>query len=248
MRLIWYASIAAQVALLWRLQALRILPVLRVYLLVDLLCSALVLTVSRHESSAYDTVWIMSEPILLALQVAVAIECCRRIGANYPGLGRVGEVVLWLCSIGAVAVCAFSIVPDLNGANWTRPVLTWTATAKRSLSTIVPVLLTALLVCMRAVPSHAPRNTLVHARMLAAYFGTSAVAYALIYAHLLSSPTAGVLLLASVTVCFAVWTVSLSSAGEIPPAPSRVVTEADIDASGDVLSAHVRAVKSVTQS
>ena len=247
MRLIWYASIAAQVALLWRLQALRILPVFRVYLLIDLLCSALVLTVPRHESSAYDTAWILSEPILLALQVGVAVECCRRIRANYPDIGRVGEIVLWVCSVGAVAACAVSITPDLNGADWTRPVLTWTALSKRWVSTILPVLLAALLVCMRAVPSLAPRNTVVHARMLTGYFGLSAAAYAAIYAGL-PSPTAGVLLLASVTVCFAVWAVTLSRAGEIPPEPSRIVTEADIDASGEVLSAHVRAVKSVTHS
>ena len=132
MRLIWYASMAAQVGLLWRLQVLRILPVFRTYLLIDLLRSALVLAGLRHASSAYDTAWIVSEPILLALQVAVTIKCCRRIGANYPGLGRVGEIVLWICSVGAVAACAVSIAPDLNGANWTRPVLTWTAIAKRS--------------------------------------------------------------------------------------------------------------------
>jgi hypothetical protein len=247
MRLIWYASIVAQIALLWRLQLLRILPVFRVYLLAALVRTALLLTVGLS-SRVYDTVWIVTEPVLLALQVGVVVECCRRIGTNYPGLGRVGEIVLWVCSVGAIAACAISISPDLNGADWTRPVLTWTALAKRSLATILPVLLAALLVCIRAVPSHAPRNTLVHARMLAVYFGTSAAGYALIYAHLLDSPTASALMLASVTVCFAVWTVALSSAGEIPPAPSRIATEADIDASGEVLSAHVRAVKSVAQS
>jgi hypothetical protein len=242
MHALWYASLAAQAVLLGRLQFIRILPIFRVYLLIALIRSGLLLALA---GSSYTAVWTATEPVLLVLQFAVAVECLRRVRASYPDIGPVAEIVLWACSIAAMIACAVSIAPDLHNADWTRPVLTATAIAKRVLSTILAVLLVAVLWSIRKIRAHVPRNTLAHARILAAYFGANAVPYALRYWGVLGWRAGSDVVLSGVTVCFAVWAVALSRAGETAPPPSRVVTEAELDASGRVFDAHVRAVESV---
>ena len=241
MHALWYASLAAQAVLLGRLQFIRILPVFRVYLLIALIRSGFLLALS---GSSYTAVWTATEPVLLVLQFAVAVECLRRVRVSYPDIGPLAEIVLWVCSIAAVIACAVSIAPDLHNADWTRPVLTATALGKRVLSTILAAVLLAVLWSIHAMRSHVPRNTLVHARTLAAFFACIASAYALIYSRVLGRSAAGDVILGGATVCFVVWAVALSRAGETAPPPSRVVTEAELDASGEVFEAHVRAVES----
>jgi len=76
--------------------------------------------------------------------------------------------------------------------------------------------------------THVPTNTLAHAGILAGYFGVNALTYALLFWGVLGRSAAGDVSLSGATVCFAVWAFALSSAGETAPAPSRVVTEADL--------------------
>jgi len=242
---IWYASLLAQAILLGRLQFLRILPWFRVYLLLALLRSVFLVA---HVAPSYNALWVPTEPVLLALQFAVAVECLRRVRVSYPGIGIVAEIVLWACSIVAVIACAVSIAPGLNNEDWTRPVLTVTALAKRVLATLMSALLVTVLWSIRKMRTHVPTNTLAHARILAVYFGASASAYALAFWRVLGRSAASDVGLAGATVCFAVWAVALSHAGETVPAPTRVVTEADLDASAALTDAHIRVAERVLRS
>ena len=123
--------------------------------------------------------------------------------------------------------------------------VTATTVGKRVLSTILAVLLVAVLWSIRNMRAHVPRNTLTHVRTLAAFFACIASAYALFYWGVVGRSAASDVALSGATVCFVVWAVALSRAGETAPPPSRVVTEAELDASGRVFEAHVRAVESV---
>jgi len=175
----------------------------------------------------------------------VAVECLRRVRVSYPGIGPVAEIVLWACSIVAVIACAVSIAPDIHNADWTRPVLTATAVGKRVLSTILALLLVAVLWTIRVMRAHVPRNTLTHVRTLAAFFACIASAYALFYWGVVGRSAASDVALSGATICFVVWAVALSRAGETVPEPSRVVTNAELDASAAASDAHIRALESV---
>jgi hypothetical protein len=242
----WYASLTAETVLLWRLFHLGLpLPWFKGYLAASLLQSAFFLIVApRPNARAYDVVWIGSEPAMLLLVSFVSVEACRRIRESFPGIGRFGQWAIAVLSLLAALLCLASIGPDLHAADWHRPVLTWGILAKRVVSTIISLMLIAILGCVAVMRSRVPRNVLMHARLLSIFLAIPAVGVGLVALRIGSSRSASIGILFAITLCFAGWSLLLRRDGEDRPAPSRVVSNADLNTSGNRVRALVEALES----
>jgi hypothetical protein len=243
----WYASLAAESLLLWRLFHLRLpLPWFKGYLAVNLLQAMFFLILApRPSARGYEAVWISSEPVLLLLMCAAAVEGCTRVRESFPGLGSFGRWIIAGFSVAAALICFASIGPDLHAANWQRPLLTWAILAKRAISTAGSLALAIVLGFLVFMHARIARNVLMHARLLCIYMAIPAIGSCLLLLNIGSSRSVSIGSLCAATLCFLGWSVLLSRKGEERPPPSRVATQEELDASWNAIRALVRAIDGV---
>jgi hypothetical protein len=212
----WYASLAAESVVLWRLFQLRLpLAWFKVYLAANLLQSIFLLILAgRPTARGYEAVWVSSEPVLLLLVCGVAIEACTRIRENFPGLGRFGQYLIAGFSLLAAVLCYFSIGPELSGANWQHPLFTWAVLAKRWVSTVGAIVLFIVIVFVTITPSRIAPNVRTHAKLLCGYLAIPAIGICLVVLRIADSRSISVCMLCAATVCFAGWSVLMSRKGE----------------------------------
>jgi hypothetical protein len=244
---VWYASLAAESILLWRLFQLRLpFPWFKTYLAANLLQAMFFLVVvPTRNTRGYGAVWASSEPVMLLLLCAAAIEACTRIRECFPGLGRFGQNLIAGFSILAAIICYFSIGPDLHGADWERPLMTWAVLAKRSVSTVGAIVLLIVIVCVTITPSRISPNVRTHAKLLCGYLAIPAIGICLALVRIVKSRYVSLGMLCAATICFVGWTVLMTRKGEVRPEADYPATQADLDASWNVVRTLFEAIEGV---
>lgn len=248
-KLLWWASIVAESILLGRLVRFSLhkrYPWLTAYIATDIACSLGMMWLTPDpNSNAYALAWFSTEPVLLALQLAVSIELYRLIADHYRNFSRMRARLFWTCLISAAVISAASLGFDLRHVAWTHPILKSMFLLKRSVTFALGgfVVATSSFVRLFQIPIRS--NVTAHRRVATVYFLANAGYYFAMGVGLVRIHAAGIALMLITGCCFVAWAVLLKPEGEDvhePPAP----TAAEIDAHkrrGEELLDWVREVK-----
>lgn len=175
-------------------------------------------------SGIYRTVWSVTEPLSLLLQILVAVELYKRLGDHYRNFGRIA-VRLMAGSIAAAAViCALSITIDLRSIVWDYPLARAVMFAKRCTTFILAGFLSCIAFFFLRFRLDLRTNVKRHARILSAYLVANSAGYLAID---IGAPvyTTGAALMIADAVCFFSWAVLLSRRGEEFDPPAEVGPE-----------------------
>jgi hypothetical protein len=215
---IWYASLAVSALLAWRIFRTR-LPyrALAIYAIAGLIRGP-VLLMFPVRSLGYARAWILTEPIIMALEVWIVLEILRLLKGSYPGIGKYGSRAVALCCLAALTASAASVLVDLHVIEWGRMIAQALFLLKRSTATILALtLLTVQWFIARLGDRGLTANLRWHARITAAYLSILAVGYFLADTGRFSLAIVSPLTYAGVLACHVLWLVMLTPAGEARP-------------------------------
>lgn len=152
---------------------------------------------------AYYFAWLRSEPILIALRVAVAIDAYGRVVAPYRDMGA------WRVGVPAVSVALAAALLQIGSTSLGKALARSYALSRFSWSVLALGLVGAWAVAV--VPAPRPRVVIAHYWALVAYCFAQAIPSALIYA--LGDAWVGsltVVLMTGVIVTQAAWAFELA--------------------------------------
>jgi hypothetical protein len=248
-QLSWWASIVAESVLLGTLVRFHLHRKYRwftAYIVSDIVCSLAMmwLTPDTH-SNAYAYAWLGTQPILLALQVAVSVELYRVIASHYRNFDDMRPRLFWSCLLSAAVVSGLTLFIDLRHIVWTNPLLNSMFLAKRSVTFALGgfVIATSIFVRVFQIPIRA--NVTAHRRVATVYFLANAGYYFAMGVGLVKIHAAGIALMVITGACFTAWAVLLKPEGEDvdePPEPTATEIAAHLER-GDELLERVREVK-----
>jgi hypothetical protein len=215
---IWYASLVVYALLAWRiLRAGLPYRALAIYAITSLIQGPILLMFPVR-SLGYARAWMLTEPIMMALQVWLVLEILRLLKASYPGIGKYGSRAVALCCLAAITMSAASVVVDLNVIEWGRMIAQTLFLLKRSTATILALtLLTVQCFLARLGDRGLTANLRRHSRIAATYLFIQGAGYFL--ADTGRFPLAIVSPLTSLAgfACHVLWLVLLTPAGEARP-------------------------------
>jgi hypothetical protein len=219
-RIVWGISLIGAACLIGRLMLTGLYgryPAFAAYLGVSLARTVLLTLLSPDSTTRkYHLAWVASEPIIMVLQLAMALEVYQRVSAHYPNLGRFGRhVLLWLTAVSAVA-CLVSLGPDLRATSWHFPVVQFMLLLKRvQVSILFGISLFSLAFYSFWWRAAKSPNVVRHAIISCAHFGVlSAYSFAVDVFYIQYWPATAIALTALLS-CYVAWTLSLSRQGEI---------------------------------
>lgn len=199
------------------------------YIATDISCSlAMMWLTPDPRTNAYALAWFWTQPVLLALQLAVSVELYRMIADHYRNFDRMRPRLFWTCLTGAVLVSALSLLIYLRHVVWTQPILTSNLLAKRSVTFALGGFVVATASFVRLFPVPIRSNVTAHRRIATVYFLANAGYYFAMGVGLMRIHAAGIALMVITGCCFAAWAALLKLGGEDveePPEP----TEEEID-------------------
>ena len=219
-RSLWIASVAGQAAVLFRIWSaadLRFPYAFFGSFLAANLSRSLVLVFVDYKSPVYTFIWTASEPLLLILQVLAVAEVYDRICAAYPGVARHKYRLLAITAILAAAASAFTLVIGIPRMIMWRYFIA--VGVKSFIATSSVVFLLLVWSVFRHFPVRRGRNLQTHWRLLTVYFGLNAAGLIGLVA-LPGRAWINMLILAGVTVCYCIWTATLSATGEVARQPA----------------------------
>jgi uncharacterized membrane protein len=161
----------------------------------------------------YLDIWLVTNPLVSALQVAVALEAYGRSLTELPGAQRLTH---W--GIIGISVLAAAMVQIPQKTYTPNGVLSLAHQAVTMVLGLAAVLLAALLSYLR--PQRRP-NAIWHERILTIHFLASAVTLAMVHVGQLTWPSVAHALIS--TGCCAAWAILLTKQGEeLPDQPALV--------------------------
>jgi hypothetical protein len=202
--LFWYSSVAVQllfcIHLVWTRLA-KNYPIFTLYLGCSVVGSLAAMFFMRGSMGArlplsYTYFWLWTEPVLLLLQIAVALEVHARMWTEHSAMVRPAKPLLFFALIIALVFAAIPLKAELSrfSAIQLRAIMQFEFLAKRYISSVLIVIHNSL------------RSSLFrHEGMLAAYFGIYAVAYLLIDMGWAMPTLVNNYLASALTLCFVVW-------------------------------------------
>jgi hypothetical protein len=221
--LLWYAAIVAEPLLLIRLAMLGLVrryPFFSGYLaIVSAKSAMLTLGNPNPQSLVYRTIWLISEPALIAFQVLFVFEIYKRIEEHYPNIGVIGRRVLILVVTISAFVCALTLAPDLRALATQSTSVPFsvlvrvTFIVKRCESFVFCGLLTLTLVFYSFWYTPKKSNATVHASVAAVYFAVISAYYIALNLHW-PYWQASVVNLVGTTLCYLAWACLLTRDGE----------------------------------
>lgn len=174
---------------------------------------------------SYAWAWLISQPIILVLQIGAVAEVFGHTTRAYPLIGTFGRWVLIIGLTVAIAAAAAPLVAELGTAGLygdTRRFLGFEL--KRIVSMVLAVFLLAVLAAFAVVPIPERKNVRLHRILLTVYHAVNAGAmlYVTIAGPAIVARSSAIILSSSV-VLYGLWCVGMTRAGEhvdMGPTPS----------------------------
>ena len=233
-QLLWWLSVVAESALLFTLfrrKLNRIYIFFTAYLAADIVRSVCMMWfVPDTKSKAYGRVWSVTEPALLVLQLAFAVELYLLISRHYRNFERMRPRLFWSCLLPALAVSLLVLFIDMP-AQWKAPFVQGIFLAKRVAAFALAAFIVAITLFIRIFPIPMRANMSAHRRIAAVYFLTSASLYFVIQFSLHVSNALNLFLMSLTGGCFLAWIVFLKPRGEAVetlPEPGSAEIEAHV--------------------
>jgi len=213
--LFWYSSVAVQllfcVHLLWSGLA-RKHPIFTLYLGCAVVRSIAAFFFTAGYNGAlplsYTYFWLCSEPVLLLLQIAVALEVHSAMWKEYASALRSARSLVVVLLLAAILFAAIPLGPELrrDGAVQLHLVLHFEFLVKRYVSSVLALFLSFSALTFLVVIRNSFKNEFLrHESMLAAYFGLYAIACLFVNMGWTRAVFVNNYLLSALTVLLVVW-------------------------------------------
>ena len=198
-------------------RAHRTYPWFAVYLLAGFAQSFIWLAGSP-ESRAYLTAYRWTMPVILALQCLIVLELWRRLMACYRGIYKISYSLGFIILAVAMAV---SFSTGFDGlAMWGHPVSTltyhWLMWGVRYTASVLCIASVILALWASAFDHGVPENTIRHARLLSAYFGSVAVGYLIVNLAPGTAPVVGACTTGAAAGTYILWGLAMKRKGQEP--------------------------------
>ena len=170
------------------------------------------------ESKSYLVAYRWTMPVIIALQYIVVLELWRRLMACYRGIHHVSHSLGMIVLVVAMAV---SFSTGFDGLRmWGTAIgpltfhwLIWSVRYSASVLCIA----SAMLALWASIFDHGvPSNTIRHARLLAAYFGSVALGYLVMNLAPGTAPIVGACVTGATAASYIVWGLAFQRKGEEP--------------------------------
>ena len=213
---LWYSSVAVQllfcVHLVWSGLAKKH-PIFTVYLGCSVLSSLLAVYFMAGANGAllplsYTYFWLWAEPILLLLQIAVALEVHSALWKEYASMVQPVRPLLLFALLMAIVAAAVPLKVELSrfGTLRLQALMQFEFVAKRYISTVLAIfLLFSALLFLVVIRNSLTISLFRHESMLSAYFGIYAIAFFLINMGWAKALVVNNYLASALTLCFVVW-------------------------------------------
>ncbi len=147
-----------------------------IYIIADVIRSFLLWWFSNASVSSdlYASLWLRSEPLLLAFQGLAVFELYARLYGTYPGIGRFARILILAAAGTALSICLITVSIDLS-EQWKHPDLQRMMFAKRLLSSVGATLLALTLLFFPKARSARPIFEI--GWLLSGLLGAAAVGY-----------------------------------------------------------------------
>jgi hypothetical protein len=222
-QILWVVSALAQFAVFLRLLhagLLRRYVWLAAYMLADVCVATAMVWIPRRTNS-YAIAYMVTRPLLAALQVGIAIECYRRMWEHYRNADATA------CRIGCLAVsaaafaCLLLTPVEFGGVNWSAPWVPLVWMFYRYVgSCLASFLVISWLMSSRIASMVMRGNVVVNLICATAYFTIQALECAalnLCRFHQPETDTIGAAHLVLASATLVTWAILLASSGEAPP-------------------------------
>lgn len=157
---------------------------------------------------SYTYFWLWTEPVLLLLQIAVALEVHARMWTEHSALVRPAKPLLFFALIIALVFAAIPLKAELSrfSAIQLRAIMQFEFLAKRYISTVLALFLVFSAALFLIAIRNGSRSSLFrHEGMLAAYFGIYAIAVFSVDMGWAMPTLVNNYLASALTLCFVVW-------------------------------------------
>ena len=171
---------------------------------------------------AYAWVWILGEPVLLALLVYSTFELVAKIPPHYRGFGNYGRAKLRMLLQLAIAAALLSSIIEARAYPWHLSIHTWlplVITAKRLLTSALAAYLLFIAAWLSRVPVPMQPNLLRHASLFAAYLSLEAgvTLWNMLFEHGRGAAGSNLVLTIGTCLLFLLWSALLTKKGEQSP-------------------------------
>ena len=223
--MLWYSSVAVQllfcVHLLWSGLAKKH-PIFTAYLGCSVAFSVWAMHYPIRPNGAfpisYTYFWLVAEPILLLLQIAVTLEVHSALWREYAALVRPVRPLLLFALLMALVAAALPLNLELKrfGTVRLQALVQFEFVAKRYISSVLAIFLVfSALLFLIVIRDSLTISLFRHETMLAAYFGIYAIAYLLANIGLAKPLIINNYLASALTLCFVIW-MSIFKRGQSP--------------------------------
>ena len=212
---LWYSSVAVQllfcVHLLWSRLAKKH-PVFTAYLGCSVVFSLWAMHYPIRANGAfpisYTYFWLIAEPILIALQIAVALEVHSALWKEYASMVQPVRPLLLFALLMAIVAAALPLNLELKrfGSVRLQALVQFEFVAKRYISSVLAIFLVfSALLFVIVIRDSLTIRLFRHETMLAAYFGIYAIVVLTVNVGWLSALQVNNYLASALTLCFVIW-------------------------------------------
>jgi hypothetical protein len=214
--LFWYSSIAVQllfcIHLVWTRLA-RNYPIFTLYLGCSVVGSLAAMFFMRGAMGArlplsYTYFWLWTEPILMLLQIAVALEVHARMWTEHSEMVRPARSLLFFALLTALVFAAIPLRAELSRFSGIRlqAMIQFEFLSKRYISSVLALFLVfSAALFLIAVRNGTKTSLFRHEGMLAAYFGIYAIAVFSVDMGWAMASLVNNYLASALTLCFVIW-------------------------------------------
>lgn len=159
-------------------------------------------------TQSYTYFWLWTEPVLLLLQVGVALEVHGALWKDYHALARSARPLLLFSLLTALLLAALPASAEIRRFSGVplQAVMSFEFLAKRYLSSVLAVfLILSAVLFVSVVRKGAKGDLFQHESMLTVYFAIYAVAYLVVNMGWKSVLLVNNLMLSALTLCLVVW-------------------------------------------
>ncbi|MBZ5608677.1 MAG: hypothetical protein LAP38_10490 [Acidobacteriia bacterium] len=229
--ILWYCSVGVQslfcLHLLWTRLA-RNHPIFTLYLGSAVLRSlgAMHYTVLADGALpiSYTYFWLWTEPVLLLLQVGVALEVHTGLWKDYRAIARPARPLLLFSLLTALLFAALPLSVELRRFSTVRlqAIMQFEFLAKRYLSTVLAIFLVLSALLFFVVVRNSLKSSLLrHETMLAGYFAIYAVSYFIANMGWGRKTQVNNYMLSALTLCLVLWISVFKPAHQLPSISSQ---------------------------
>jgi hypothetical protein len=157
---------------------------------------------------SYTYFWLWAEPILLLLQIAVALEVHSALWKEYASMAQPVRPLLLFALLMAIVAAAVPLKVELSrfGTLRLQALMQFEFVAKRYISTVLAIfLLFSALLFLVVIRNSLTISLFRHESMLAVYFGIYAVVVLLVNIGWTRAFRVNNYLASALTLCFVAW-------------------------------------------